>query len=102
MEVLTEVDRDRIEALRARDEFFWLDLDTPSAADLDAVGELLALHELALEDTREFGQRPKLDRYVDAVLLVYWTAHVSGRDAQVELIEVHLHISGGFLFSSRR
>ena len=38
----------------------------PSDADLDAAGELLGLHELALEDTREFGQRPKLDRYPDA------------------------------------
>jgi magnesium transporter len=102
MEVLTELDRGRIEALRARDEFFWLDLPSPSDADLDALGELLALHELALEDTREFGQRPKLDRYVDAVLLVYWTAHVPPDGAGVELIEVHLHISGGFLFSARR
>jgi magnesium transporter len=54
MEVLSEVDGERIAALRGRDEFFWLDLESPSEADLDAVGELLALHELALEDTREF------------------------------------------------
>jgi len=102
MEVLTELDRGRIEALRERDEYFWLDLSSPSDTDLDALGELLALHELALEDTREFGQRPKLDRYVDAVLLVYWTAHVPRDGGGVELIEVHLHISGGFLFSTRR
>jgi Mg2+ and Co2+ transporter CorA len=63
MEVLTELDRGRIESLLARDEFFWLDLNAPSGADLDAAGELLGLHRLALEDTREFGQRPKLDRY---------------------------------------
>jgi len=98
MEVLTEVDRDRITALRTRDEFFWLDLEAPSAAQLDVVGELLHLHELALEDTREFGQRPKSDRYEDAVLLVYWTARVAGD--HVELVEVHLHISGGWLFTA--
>jgi magnesium transporter len=102
MEVLTEVDRGRIEALRARDEFFWLDLASPSDADLDALGELLGLHELAMEDTREFGQRPKLDRYPDAVLLVYWTAHVAPDGVGVEMVEVHLHISGGFLFTARR
>ena len=34
MEVLTEVDRGRIEALRARDEFFWLDLADPSDDEL--------------------------------------------------------------------
>jgi magnesium transporter len=102
MEVLTEVDRDRIEALRARDEFFWLDLKAPPAADVDAAGVLLGLHELALEDTREFGQRPKLDRYPGRVLLVYWTAHVTPNRLAVELIEVHMHISGGFLFTVRR
>jgi magnesium transporter len=102
MEVLTEVDRDRIEALRARDEFFWLDLKAPSAADVDAAGGLLGLHELALEDTREFDQRPKLDRYPERVLLVYWTAQVTPNRLGVQLIEVHMHISGGFLFTVRR
>jgi magnesium transporter len=102
MEVLTEVDRGRIEALRARDEYFWLDLDDPSDAELDELGELLGLHELAMEDTREFGQRPKLDRYAEAVLLVYWTAHVAQDGVGVEMVEVHLHISGGYLFTVRR
>jgi len=102
MEVLTEVDRGRIEALRARDEFFWLDLASPSDPDLDALGGLLGLHELAMEDTREFGQRPKLDRYLEAVLLVYWTAHVAQDGVGVEMVEVHLHISGGYLFTVRR
>ncbi len=101
MEVLTEVDGDRIGALRARDEFFWLDLQAPSAAQLDAAGPLLGLHELALEDTREFGQRPKLDRYPDAVLLVYYSARVPPGGGAIEPVEVHLHISGGFLFTAR-
>jgi magnesium transporter len=102
MEVLTEVDRDRIEALQRRDEFFWLALHAPAEADLDAAGALLQLHELALEDTREFAQRPKLDRYPGAVLLVYWTARVTGDPAGVEQVEVHLHISGDFLFTVHR
>jgi magnesium transporter len=102
MEVLTRVDRDRIKSLRERDEFFWLDLEGPADADLEAAGELLGLHPLALEDTRELGQRPKVDRYPDRVLLVYWTARVTPNRLAVELAEVHLHISGGFLFTVRR
>jgi magnesium transporter len=102
MEVLTQVDRARIEALLKRDQFFWLDLADPSGDELDVVGELLGLHPLALEDTREFGQRPKLDRYPSAVLLVYWTARVQKGEPGLELVEVHLHVSGGFLFTVRR
>jgi magnesium transporter len=100
MEVLTEVDHDRIAALRERDDFFWLDLNDPSEDDLDAAGALLGLHELAMEDSREFGQRPKLDRYPERVLLVFWSARVTADGT--EAVEVHLHISGGFLFTVHR
>jgi magnesium transporter len=102
MEVLTDVDRVRIRALRERDEFFWLDTLDPSDADLAVAGELLGLHGLALEDTREFGQRPKADRYPTGILLVYWSARVPSDGPLVDLVEVHLHISGGFLFTVRR
>jgi magnesium transporter len=100
MEVLTAVERERIAALRARDEFFWLDLQDASDADLEEAGRLLGLHELAMEDSREMGQRPKVDRYADTVLVVYWSARPA--DSGVELLEVHLHISGAFLFTARQ
>jgi magnesium transporter len=100
MDVLTRVDRERIADLRGSDTFFWLDLESPSQDQLDALGELLGLHPLALEDTREFGQRPKLDAYDDHVLLVFYTARIDA-DAIVP-IEVHLHISGGWVVTVRR
>lgn len=102
MEVLTEVERGRIEALRGRDEFFWLDLRDPPAEAIDRAGALLGLHPLALEDSREFAQRPKLDRYPQAVLLVFWSARITSNGLAVEPVEVHLHISGDFLLTVRR
>ena len=72
--VLTSLERDPIAELLAAERFFWLDLESPPDGDLVALGELLHLHPLALEDTREFGQRPKLDRYGDQVLLVFYSA----------------------------
>jgi magnesium transporter len=100
--VLTRVEPERIEPLVAHDEFFWLDLVDPSEAALDRLGALLGLHPLALEDTKELGQRPKVDRYSDAVLLVFYTARTSEPDGVPELLEVHLHISGGWLVTVRR
>jgi magnesium transporter len=88
MQVLDTVDLDAIGALHERGEFFWLDLASPGDAELDALGELLAIPELALEDTKEFGQRPKLDDYGARVLVVFYGAH------ETELIEVHVHVSG--------
>jgi magnesium transporter len=100
MLVLTKLDADKISECRARDEFFWLDLKNPAAADLDALGEQLGLHPVALEDTREFGQRPKLDVYDDHLLLVFYTARVRRTDTQA--IEVHIYLSGGFAITVRR
>lgn len=101
MRVLTSADLDELRDLRARDEFFWLDLDDPDTATADAVGEALGLHELALEDTREFGQRPKVDSYGEELLLVYFGAHLDAEDGPLP-VEVHLHISGGFVLTVHR
>jgi magnesium transporter len=96
MQVLDTVDLDAIRALHEREEFFWLDLDSPGDADLDALGALLAIPDLAIEDTKEFGQRPKLDDYGERVLIVFYGAH--GTD----LVEVHVHVSGKEVVTVRR
>src|SRR5215211_6965634 len=101
MLVLTELQADRIAEQRRRDEFFWLDLTDPSDAELDTVGELLDLHPIALEDSREFGQRPKMDVYESHLLLVFYSARVAG-DGPARPIEVHLHLSGSFVVTIRR
>jgi magnesium transporter len=102
MEVLTRVDDDRLAAQRERDEFFWLDLYQPSPADLDELGRLLGLHPIALEDTKEFGQRPKVDTYEDNLLVVFYTARVTeAEDRLVEPVEVHVYVSGGYIVTIR-
>jgi magnesium transporter len=100
MLVLTHLDANRIAEYRRRDEFFWLDLRDPSDGDLDTLGELLHLHPIALEDTREFGQRPKVDVYEDHLLVVFYTARV--RDGHGEPLEIHIYLSGSFVITVRR
>ena len=104
MEVLEHVDRDRIAELRERDEFFWLDVTGPSPDDIKLLGELLGLHPVAIEDTVEFNQRPKLDSYGDHLLFVFYTVR-KGRntgEGLFEPVEVHIYISGGFVVTIRR
>jgi magnesium transporter len=103
VEVLTEVDEARIARLLERDEFFWLDLVSPSSEALDSLGPRLGLHPLALEDTREFSQRPKLDVYETHVLLVFFTARATGDPGwPATPLEIHVYVSGGFVASVRR
>jgi magnesium transporter len=99
MLVLTELDAKRVAEERRADEFFWLDLVSPSPATLTQLGELLGLHPVALEDTREFGQRPKVDVYEDHLLIVFYSARM--QDGEVQPIEVHVYLSGSFAVTVR-
>jgi magnesium transporter len=96
MRVLDTVDAEAIRALHERGEFFWLDLHAPTDAELDTLGDLLDIPPLALEDTKEFGQRPKIDDYGARVLVVFYGA--DGR----EPVEVHVHVSGDEVITVRR
>jgi magnesium transporter len=101
--VLTSPDELKIREKRERDEFFWLDLLSPSDDELNRVGELLGLHPVALEDTREFGQRPKLDIYDQMLLLVFYSARATGdADWPAEPIEIHVYLSGAYVITVRR
>ncbi len=97
MHVLTKVDEPLIERLRGEHHFFWIDLVRPSDAEVKQLGEALGLHPVALEDTLEFGQRPKVDPYEDQLLCVFYTARVPATP-----IEVHVYISGDFIATVRR
>jgi magnesium transporter len=96
MQILDRIDADAIRRALRSDEFFWLDLDSPTAAELATVGELLEIHGLALEDSQEFEQRPKLDEYGDRVLLVFYAA------GDAAPLEIHLHLSGSWIVSVHR
>jgi len=99
--VLTRIDREEIQALRARDEFFWLELHGSSDEEVREVGELFGLHPMAVKDLMAFGQRPKIDDYGEWVLLVYYGARLA-EDGRPVLFEVQLVVSGSYIVSLHR
>lgn len=101
MRVLDEIDLAELRALQARHEPLWLDLRDPEDRDLTKVGEILGLHELAIEDSREFGQRPKLDRYGGRLLLVFFGMEVS-ENGVPSPVEVHIHVAPGCVLTISR
>ena len=101
MDVLTAVDGDRIASDRDAGHQFWLDLVDPSDDEVERLGQLLGLHPVAIEDTREFHQRPKVDVYDENVLLVFYSARLDETDI-VEPIEVHIYVAPGYVVTVRR
>jgi len=100
MEVLDRVDAPRIRSLLEGGAVLWVDLVDPAHAELDDLGRLLGLAPAAVQDSREFGQRPKLDRYGEQALVVFYG--VDGHGPDTSLVEVHLHLAGRAVVTLRR
>ena len=77
---------------------FWLDIENPTDEIVDQLADRLGLHPLAVEDSKQFGQRAKLQVYGNGALLVGF-----GLDEQLrEPVEVHCYYTTGFLITLRR
>ncbi len=98
----TGIDEAQIRDHLERDHFFWLDLHAPGHEDLAKLREIFGFHPLALEDTEDFGQRPKLDDYGNYVLLVFYGAWRHHERDPNPLREVHLFISGEYVVTVHR
>jgi magnesium transporter len=94
VQVLHAVDDPQIPALLESGEFFWLKLHGCSPEQIAEMGKKFGLHPLAIEDTQEFGQRPKLDDYSTTALLVFYGADPDGTP-----VEVHFHVSGQWMIT---
>ena len=77
---------------------FWLDIENPTDETIDQLATRLGLHPLAVEDSKQFGQRAKLQVYGKVAVLVGF-----GLDEQLrEPVEVHCFYTTGFLVTLRR
>lgn len=91
-------DRKTVEERLASGNFFWIDLRRPTNDELEVMRDVFGFHPLAIEDSENFGQRPKLDSYDDFVFLVAYGA-APDEDG---LVEVHSFYSERFLVTVHR
>jgi magnesium transporter len=93
-------DRVALESRLATGEFFWLDLHDPSEEDFVLLRDVFKFHPLALEDSEQFGQRPKFEDYEDFVFFVFYGA--APPPDEDRLVEVHFFYSERFLVTVRQ
>ena len=96
--LLEEVTRPNIELALKEDRLLWLDLQDTDDETLALLREVFKLHPLAIEDAREFHQRPKIEGYDDFVSIVAYGA----RGLDEPLTEVHCFYAERFLVSVHR
>ncbi|WP_108446050.1 magnesium/cobalt transporter CorA [Halomonas denitrificans] len=81
------------------DRFVWVALHEPDEAEMARFQALFDLHELAVEDALNGGQRPKLEEYGEALFV---TMHmVTLRDDQLETGQVAVFAGPGYVLSVR-
>jgi magnesium transporter len=93
-----EVTRPNIELALKEDKLLWLDLQDTDDETLTLLREVFKLHPLAIEDAKEFHQRPKVEDYDDFVSMVVYGA----RGLDEPLTEVHCFYAEHFLVSVHR
>jgi len=93
-----EVTRPNIELALKEDKLLWLDLQDTGDETLTLLREVFKIHPLAVEDAKEFHQRPKIEDYDDFVSMVIYGA----RGLDEPLTEVHCFYAAHFLVSVHR
>jgi magnesium transporter len=83
------------------DGFVWLGMHDPEPAEFAAVAERFDLPPLAVEDTMNAHQRPKLEDYEHGYFLVLHTARYLDDREEVEFGEVHVFTGDGFVIVVR-
>jgi magnesium transporter len=81
--------RAALKAARAdRHSFVWLGLNAPSAEEMAGIADAFDIHELAVSDVVNAGQRAKLERYESLTFLVLRSARYVEHDQLTEHAEV--------------
>jgi len=71
----------------------WFDLVDPSPEDLHKIAEELDLHELAVEDSLNGRQRPKLDYYESHLFVTLYQAKFDRETREVHLAEIGIFVT---------
>jgi magnesium transporter len=87
--------------LKQEDCFLWVGLHEPSEALLQQVQQQFGLHDLAIEDAHRAHQRPKLERYGNALFVVLRTAQMHEEQGDLQFGETHIFVGPRYVVSVR-
>jgi magnesium transporter len=93
--------RETYEQVRNRDGLAWIGLYKPTEEEFTSVAEEFGLHELAVEDAIQAHQRPKIERYGNALFVVLRPARYLDAPEEVEFSEVHVFVGENFVVTVR-
>lgn len=94
---LAEADR----RCREGSGFVWVGLHDPTEDEIAAVSEQFGIHELAAEDAVHARQRPKIEHYDDATLIVVKPARYDDEAERIVMGEILVFVGDTFVVAVR-
>ena len=89
------------ELVESRGGFVWLGMKEPSEEELERATRAFDVPELAIEESYEAHQRPKLDEHGNHFFVVVRTAWYEEEKEEVHFGEIHLFIGPGYVVTAR-
>lgn len=80
------------------DTIFWLDLVSPSAEEMNEIAQTFHLHPLAVEDSTQEHQRPKIEDYQDFYFVVFYTIAFQ-HEEQLKVEEIDMFLGKNYLIT---
>lgn len=91
----TPVTPDRVNEARARGEYCWIDLLSPSESELEEFLKSLGVSQAPIEDVTEFDRRPAFNVYPKCLHFTLAEGRMIG--SEFETIPLHVVIGDGFM-----
>jgi magnesium transporter len=76
-------------------DVLWIDIQNPTQEHLDELHKVFNFHPLALEDTRNQHQRPKVDEYTDHLFII--ANHVTMGKEDIEFHELDIFLGRKYI-----
>ena len=81
--------------------FTWIALESPTREDFDQLQQRFELHDLAVEDSLQAHQRPKVERYGPNMFTVLRPAVYDDDQEQVRIGEIHIFLGPDYAVTVR-
>jgi magnesium transporter len=84
-----------LKALRNTNEVVWIDVNHPAGQDLNRLQSAFGFHPLAMEDTRNQHQRPKVEEYADHLFII--TNNVVYQEDELHFQEIDIFLGRNYI-----
>jgi magnesium transporter len=79
-----------LECVRGQQDVVWINMEGPTAEELNAMGYILNLHEVTVEDLKSPKVRPKVEEFENYLLVVFKAMNFNEGEDPLDVINLNL------------